>query len=64
MEILLFVLALVLGVAASLGGGALSGLRIGKAALGAELAAFMGGLYGVLAGAAGVLVGLIVLKLV
>lgn len=63
MDPITFVFALVLGVAASLGAGSLSGIRIGKDALGAELAAFMGGLYGILAGIVAVVLGLIVLTL-
>lgn len=57
-------LALALGIIASLGGGALSGIRIGGAALGNQLAATLGALYGIMAGAAGVLVGLAVLQFV
>ena len=64
MDPITFILALVLGVAAALGAGAVSGMRIGKDALGAELAAYMGGLYGLLSGVAAVIVGLIVLLLV
>ena len=64
MDPLSFTLALVLGIAASIGAGALSGLRIGKEAIGAELAAYMGGLYGILAGTGAVVIGLIVLLLV
>ena len=41
-----------------------SGVRIGGEALGKELAAYMGSLYGFLAGTAGVAVGLIVLLLI
>ncbi len=63
MEPLTFILALVLGIAVSIGCGALSGLWIGKDALGAQLAALMGGLYGVMAGGIGVGIGLIVLLL-
>ena len=42
-------------------GGALSGMKIGAEALGADLAAYMGGLYGFLAGSIGVVAGLVVL---
>jgi hypothetical protein len=42
--------ALLAGILGALGAGALSGIRIGKDALGAELAAYMGALYGFLAG--------------
>ncbi len=64
MEPLIFILALVLGVAASIGAGVLSGLWIGKDALGGELAAFMGGLYGLMSGIVGVSAGLAALLLV
>jgi len=50
------ILALAAGLAAAMGAGALSGLRIGKDALGAELATYMGALYGGLAGGAAVVV--------
>ena len=52
--------ALVAGVLGALGAGALSGLRIGKDALGAELAAYMGALYGVLAGGLAVVVTILI----
>lgn len=64
MQPILFVLTLILGIAAALGGGAVSGIRIGGAALGKQLAAYMGALYGLLAGTVGVLVGLVVLLFV
>ena len=51
------ILALVLGVLAALGAGALSGIRIGGAELGNELAAYMGMLYGLIAGGAAVVIG-------
>lgn len=53
--------ALVAGVLGALGAGALSGLRIGKDALGAELAAYMGALYGFLAGGLAVVVTTVIL---
>jgi hypothetical protein len=59
----IFVLSLILGFAAALGAGALSGLRIGKEALGAELAAYMGGLYGIVAGSVAVVVAVLALSL-
>ncbi len=62
MQPTLLVLALMLGIVAALCGGAVSGIRIGSAALGKELAALMGALYGVLAGTAGVLAGLAILQ--
>ncbi len=51
-------------IAAALIAGALSGLRIGKDALGAELAAYMGGLYGFLSGSVAVVVTTIILMIV
>jgi hypothetical protein len=64
LQSIMLVIALALGIVASLGGGALSGIGIGGAALGKQLAAIMGALYGVMAGAVGVIVGLAVLQLV
>lgn len=57
------ILSLILGFAAALGAGALSGIRIGKDALGAELAAYMGGLYGIISGSVAVVLTVIVLSL-
>jgi hypothetical protein len=59
----IIVLSLLLGFAAALGAGALSGVRIGKDALGAELAAYMGGLYGIISGSAAVVLTVLVLAL-
>jgi len=59
----IIVLSLILGFAAALGAGALSGMRIGKDALGAELAAYMGGLYGILSGSVAVVLTVLVLAL-
>ena len=61
MEILL---ALVLGIAAALGAGALSGIRIGGAELGNELASYMGMLYGLIAGGTAVVIGLVLSVLI
>ncbi|GHE01078.1 hypothetical protein U879_13175 [Defluviimonas sp. 20V17] len=58
------ILALVLGVLAALGAGALSGIRIGGAELGNELAAYMGMLYGLIAGGAAVVIGVALVALV
>lgn len=55
--------ALIVGILASIGAGALSGLRIGGAELGNELAAYMGMLYGFIAGTAAVLIGLLLVAL-
>ena len=60
----IFVLSLILGVAAAVAAGSLSGIRIGAEALGRELAMGIGGLYGLLAGVPAVIVGLIVLALI
>jgi hypothetical protein len=57
------VLSLILGLAAALGAGALSGIRIGKDALGTELAAYMGGLYGIISGSVAVVLTVLVLSL-
>ena len=57
------VLALIVGVAASLIGGAMGGVAIGGKALGNELAAMMGGFFGPLAVVPGVIVGLLFLRL-
>ena len=53
-------IALAVGIAASIVGGALGGIAVGGKALGNELAALMGGFYGPLAGGTGVLLGLVV----
>jgi len=53
--------ALIVGTAASIVGGALGGIAVGGKAMGNELAAMMGGFYGPLAGLAGMVLGLIVL---
>ena len=63
MTVTLFLISLLAGLLGALAFGAWSGMRIGKEALGAELAAFMGGLYGVLSGALAVIVGLIILMI-
>jgi len=56
--------AFVIGILAALLAGAASGVLVGKSALGAELSAYMGGLYGVIAGSAAVIVTKIILVLV
>lgn len=61
---MVIVFALIAGLAAAVVGGVASGLRIGKEALGAELAAAMGGLYGIISGGAAVVATVIVLSLV
>jgi hypothetical protein len=58
-----YLLALLLGIVAALGAGALSGVQIGKSALGARLAAYMGGLYGFVSGSVAVVLTVIVLTL-
>jgi hypothetical protein len=57
------ILSLIIGLAAALGAGALSGIRIGKDALGTELAAYMGGLYGIISGSVAVVLTVLVLSL-
>jgi len=61
MDIITLIIALVAGIAAAMAGGALSGMKIGAGALGADLAAYMGVLYCFLAGSIGVVAGLVVL---
>jgi hypothetical protein len=56
--------ALGIGVLASLAGGALAGIAIGGKQFGLELATQMGGLFGLLAGAPGIVVAVIVLALI
>ena len=56
--------ALIVGVMASVIGGALGGVAVGGKALGNELAALMGGFYGPLAGVPGIVIGLLVLALI
>ena len=58
------ILALVVGIAAALGAGALSGIKIGGAELGNELASYMGMLYGLIAGGAAVIIGLALTTLI
>lgn len=60
---MIILLSLILGFAAALGAGALSGIRIGKDALGTELAAYMGGLYGIIAGSVAVVLTVLLLSL-
>jgi hypothetical protein len=56
--------ALICGGIASVIGGAAGGVMVGGKSLGNQLAAFMGGFYGPLAGIAGVAIGLLVLKVI
>jgi hypothetical protein len=56
--------ALVIGIAASVAGGAAGGILTGGKALGNELAALMGGFYGPLAGIGGTVLGLVVVALI
>lgn len=58
------ILSLIVGFIGALIAGALSGLRIGKDALGTELAAYMGGLYGILSGSVAVVISIIILMLI
>ena len=57
-------LASIVGIAAAMGAGALSGIRIGGAELGNELASYMGMLYGLIAGGAAVVIGLILVSVI
>lgn len=63
MDPLSLVLALIAGLATSIAFGAFSGLRVGGEALGSELAMYMGGLYGLIAGAATTVIGIVVLSI-
>lgn len=51
------VIAILIGTAASLAGGALGGVIIGGKDLGVKLAAMMGAFYGILGGAPGIIAG-------
>lgn len=53
-----WIVALAIGLVAAALGGVAGGLLVGAKDLGAELAAYMGGFYGTLAGFVGVLAGL------
>jgi len=57
------VIAIILGLAAAVGGGVVSALRVGGEALGREAAAFVGVFYGLLAGGPAVAAGVVVLLL-
>lgn len=56
--------ALVIGILASLAGGALAGIAIGGKQFGLQLAVQMGGLFGLLAGIPGLAVALLALALI
>jgi hypothetical protein len=56
--------AFVLGLLASIVGGAFGGIAVGGRALGNQLAGTMGSFFGPLAGAGGLIIGLIVLALI
>jgi hypothetical protein len=58
------ILAIVIALVASIGGGAIGGVAIAGKDLGRELAATMGGFYGPLAGVGGVFLGIIVVAIV
>lgn len=58
MIIVSVLLAWGLGLLCATAAGALSGVRVGADALGRELASFMGGIYGLLAGVFAVTIGL------
>ena len=57
-------LVLIVGVAGSMIGGALSGIVVGGRSLGIGLAAMMGAVYGPMAGLAGVFIGLVILHFI
>lgn len=63
MDIATLVLAFIVGVTASILGGAIGGVLVGGRQIGNEIAAMMGSFYGPLAGIGGVLFGLVVLAL-
>jgi hypothetical protein len=58
------VITLVVATFASIAGGAVGGIAVGRKALGNELAAMLGGFYGPLAGVAGITIGLIALAMI
>ena len=58
------VIALAIGIVASIAGGALGGILVGGKAIGNELAGMMGAFYGPLAGSGGIALALLALKLV
>jgi hypothetical protein len=62
-SLLEMVIALAIGIVASIAGGAFGGVLVGGKHLGNELAAMMGGFYGPLAGSGGVVLALVALKL-
>lgn len=57
-------LALLIGIVTSGIGGAIGGMATGGKAIGNQLAAMMGSFYGPVGGAAGIVVGLILLALI
>lgn len=58
MTALTIIIAIIIGTVASLAGGALGGMIIGRKDLGPKLAAMMGAFYGTLGGLPGIIVGL------
>lgn len=63
MPIFTFVLAAVSGLIAAAAAGALSGARLAGHDLGIRLAAYLGGLYGLLSGLGAVAAGLLITQL-
>jgi hypothetical protein len=63
MAIFTFVMSAVLGLIAAAAAGALSGARLAGDELGTRLAAYLGGLYGLLGGAGAVAAGLLITQL-
>jgi hypothetical protein len=64
MSVGLVILSLLAGFGAAAAAGAFSGLRIGAQTLGSELAAYMGCLYGLVAGAIAVTAGVLVSQMI
>jgi len=64
MSVGLVILSLLAGIGAAATAGAFSGMRIGAQTLGSELAAYMGCLYGLVAGAIAVTAGVLVSQII
>lgn len=64
MDPITLTLGIVAGLIAGLACGAISGLKVGGEALGSELAAYMGGLYGLVASCFTTLIGIVALVLI
>ena len=64
MSVGLVILSLLAGIGAAAAAGAFSGMRIGAQTLGSELAAYMGCLYGLVAGGIAVTAGVLVSQII